>query len=247
MQVVRLVLSLIYWTLFAASAVAIFPVAFALWAVTRPFDRRGVVLHRFTSVWAWMYTFLNPAWRVRVIGRERFRPDATYVVVANHQSLLDILVLFRLFRHFRWVSKIENFRIPVVGWLMRLNRYIELERGKAESVRRMLRACERALAEGNSLLIFPEGTRSETGELRPFKTGAFELARASGCPILPVVIDGTARALPKHGIVLQGRHAIRVEVLDEIPPDDWKDLSSAELAARVRERIAAALARGRGA
>jgi 1-acyl-sn-glycerol-3-phosphate acyltransferase len=238
----RLVLSLVYWGLFALSAIAIFPVAFVLWALTRPFDRRGAALHRFTSRWAWLYTFFNPAWRVEVVGREKFRADRTYVVVANHQSLLDILVLFRLFRHFRWVSKLENFRIPLVGQVMRMNRYIELERGKADSVRRMLRACEQALAEGNSVMIFPEGTRSETGELRPFKTGAFELARSSGCPILPVAIDGTARALPKRGIVLQGRHAIRVEVLDEIPPDDFKDLTSAQLAARVREQIAAVLA-----
>ena len=160
-----------------------------------------------------------------MIGRERFREDRTYVVVANHQSLVDILVLFRLFRHFRWVSKVENFRIPLVGQVMRMNRYIEIDRGKADSVRRMLRACEEALREGNSVLIFPEGTRSETGELRPFKIGAFELARSSRCPILPVVVDGTARALPKRGIVLQGRCEIRVEVLDEIPPDDFKDLT----------------------
>jgi 1-acyl-sn-glycerol-3-phosphate acyltransferase len=239
----RLVLSLVYWGLFALSAIAIFPLALAIWALSRPFDRRGVALHWFTSRWAWLYTVLNPAWRVQVVGRERFRPGQTYVVVANHQSLLDILVLFRLFRHFRWVSKVENFRIPVVGWVMRLNRYVELERGKAESVRRMLRACEQELREGSSILMFPEGTRSETGELRPFKTGAFELARSSGCPILPVVVDGTAQALPKHGLVLQGRHEIRVEVLEEIPPDDFKDLTAAQLAQTVRERIAAALAR----
>jgi 1-acyl-sn-glycerol-3-phosphate acyltransferase len=242
-RAMRLVLSLVYWGLFALSAIAIFPIALLVWLATRPFDRRGVALHAFTSGWAALYTVLNPAWRVHVSGRERFRPDQTYVVVANHQSLLDILVLFRLFRHFRWVSKIENFRIPIVGWVMRMNRYVELERGKAESVRRMLRACEQALAEGNSLLIFPEGTRSESGALRPFKTGAFELARNARCPILPVVIDGTSKALPKHGIVLQGRHSIRVEVLDEIAPESFEGLNSSQLAEKVREQIAKALAR----
>jgi 1-acyl-sn-glycerol-3-phosphate acyltransferase len=239
----RLIGSVVYWGLFAASAIAIFPLAALVWLLTLPFDPRRIVLHAFTSGWAWIYTALNPAWRVSVLGREKFRTDRTYVVVANHQSLLDILVLFRLFRHFRWVSKVENFRIPLVGQVMRMNRYIELERGKADSVRRMLRACEEALAAKNSVLIFPEGTRSETGELRPFKIGAFELARSSRCPILPVVVRGTARALPKRGIVLQGRCEIRVEVLDEIPPDDFKDLTTAQLAARVREQIAAALAR----
>jgi 1-acyl-sn-glycerol-3-phosphate acyltransferase len=239
--VLRAAGSLFFWAAIVVTSAALFPVAVLIALVTAPFDRRRRLLHLFTCFWASLYSWLNPAWRVYVVGREHVRPDIAYVMVANHLSFLDILVLFRLFRHFRWVSKLENFRIPLVGWVMRMNRYIELERGKADSVRRMLRTCEKSLAERSSVLIFPEGTRSETGELRPFKVGAFELARSSRCPILPVAVDGTARALPKRGIVLQGRCAIRVQVLDEIPPDDFKDLSSAELAARVRQQIAAAL------
>ncbi len=241
MAAMRLVLSAAYWAFFALSVIALFPIAVVLWALTRPFDRRGVVLHRFTSWWGWMYSACNPGWRIEVTGRERFRPDEVYVVVANHQSLLDILVLFRLFRHFRWVSKVENFRIPFVGQVMRMNRYIEIVRGRRESVRRMMRQCTESLNAGSSVLIFPEGTRSETGELRPFKPGAFELARVTGRPILPVVVSGTAGALPKRGFVLRGRHDIRVEVLEEIPADELKDLTPQQLSARVRERIAARL------
>ena len=100
------------------------------------FDRRLVLLHRFTCFWASLYTWLNPAWRVRIEGREKIRPRTAYVMVANHQSLLDILVLFRLFTHFKWVSKIENFRVPCVGWNMSLNRYIKLRRGDRAERRR---------------------------------------------------------------------------------------------------------------
>ena len=82
-----------------------------------------------TCFWGSLYTWFNPAWPVKVVGREKIDPNETYVMVANHQSLLDIFVLFRLFRHFKWVSKIENFNIPCVGWNMRLNGYIELRRG----------------------------------------------------------------------------------------------------------------------
>src|SRR5882724_9659342 len=101
--------SFLFWVFLVLSSVVLFPVAVLVWAVTAPFDRRLVGLHRFTCFWASLYTWLNPAWRVRVEGREKIRRGAAYVMVANHQSLLDILVLFRLFVHFKWVSKIENF------------------------------------------------------------------------------------------------------------------------------------------
>ncbi len=178
---------------------------------------------------------------MRVEGRERIRPDAAYVMVANHQSLLDILVLFRLFVHFKWVSKIENFRVPFIGWNMALNRYIKLRRGSRESVAQALHACERALAQGNSIMMFPEGTRSPDGRLRAFKPGAFTLAQRTGAPILPIVIEGTASALPKRGFVLQGRHAIRVRVLDEIPHASFAREPVEAVTEAVRERFVAAL------
>src|SRR5438128_137113 len=236
----RRALSLVFWLFLAASSIVLFPVAVLIWAVTAPFDRRGALLHRFTCFWASLYTWLNPAWRVRVEGRERIRPDAAYVMVANHQSLLDILVLFRLFVHFKWVSKIENFRVPFIGWNMALNRYIKLRRGSRESVAQALNACERALAQGSSIMMFPEGTRSPDGRLRAFKPGAFTLAQRTGAPILPIVIEGTASALPKRGFVLQGRHAIRVRVLDEIPHASFATEPVERVTAAVRERFVAA-------
>src|SRR5438046_7983036 len=233
--------SLVFWLFLAASSIVLSPVAVLIWAVTAPFDRRGALLHRFTCFWASLYTWLNPAWRVRVEGRERIRPDAAYVMVANHQSLLDILVLFRLFVHFKWVSKIENFRVPFIGWNMALNRYIKLRRGSRESVARALHACERALAQGSSIMMFPEGTRSPDRRLRAFKPGAFTLAQRTGAPILPIVIEGTASALPNRGFVLQGRHAIRVRVLDEIPHASFAREPVEAVTEAVRERFVAAL------
>jgi 1-acyl-sn-glycerol-3-phosphate acyltransferase len=230
--------STLFWLFLVVSSLLLFPIAVLIWAATVLFDRRLVLLHRFTCFWASLYSWLNPVWRVHVEGREKIDPGQAYVMVANHQSLLDILVLFRLFAHFKWVSKIENFRVPCIGWNMTLNRYIKLRRGDKESVEQMMVACEQTLRAGNSIMMFPEGTRSADGRLKAFKHGAFTLAQRVGAPILPIVVEGTAAALPKRGFVLQGRHAIRIRVLDAIPYARVASLSVEALTAHVRAIIA---------
>jgi 1-acyl-sn-glycerol-3-phosphate acyltransferase len=214
-----------------------FPVALLCWALTLPFDRRKVILHRLTCFWASLYTWINPAWPVKVVGREKIDPNETYVMVANHQSLLDIFVLFRLFTHFKWVSKIENFRIPFIGWNMYLNGYIQLKRGDPSSIAVMLRTCRDNLDAGNSIMMFPEGTRSPTGKLRRFKPGAFDLAKDAKRPLLPIVVHGTASALPKRGVILQGRHRILIEVLDPIAYSAFAEDETEDSMLRVRELI----------
>jgi 1-acyl-sn-glycerol-3-phosphate acyltransferase len=158
-------------------------------------------------------------------------------MVANHLSFLDILVLFRLHTHFKWVSKVENFRVPFIGWNMSLNRYIRLKRGDRSSVVQMMKACEETLAQGNSIMMFPEGTRSPTGRMRSFKAGAFELALKTGSPLQPLVIHGTSDALPKRGFVLRGRHPIKVTVLDVLPYEHFSGLSAEDLSEHVRNLI----------
>ncbi|MEM7410724.1 MAG: lysophospholipid acyltransferase family protein [Myxococcota bacterium] len=237
----RVLFSTLFWVFLTATSVALFPVAVALWATTRLFDPQLRLLHQFTCFWASLYTWFNPAWPVKVVGREKIDRSEAYVMVANHLSLLDILVLFRLFVHYKWVSKLENFRIPFIGWNMRLNRYIALRRGDRASVVQMIRASLEALSEGNSIMMFPEGTRSATGQMRAFKPGAFEIALTAKRPILPIAIEGTAEALPKRGVVLQGRHPIRVTVLDPIPYAGFAGDSVEELTQRVRQRILEAI------
>jgi 1-acyl-sn-glycerol-3-phosphate acyltransferase len=239
-------MSFSFWMFIVVSSVLLYPLALLIWLGTM-FARRGVLLHRFTCFWASLYTWLNPAWRVHIEGREKIRRGAAYVMVANHQSLLDILVLFRLFVHFKWVSKVENFRVPFIGWNMSLNRYIKLRRGSSGSVSRMMNACKRALGKGNSLMIFPEGTRSADGQLQNFKHGAFTLAQQAKVPVLPIVLQGTSNALPKRGFVLQGRHTISVRVLDEIPYASFAQKPVDVLVDEVRKTIATELEQGEAA
>ncbi len=230
----RVTLSCLYWVFVGVSSIALFPVAVAIRLFTAPFDWRQRILHQFTCFWASLYSWLNPAWRVIIEGKERLRRGVPYVMIANHASLLDILVMFRLFVHFKWVAKMEAFRVPFIGWNMYRTRYVRLKRGDGKSIAGMMEACERWIRRGSSIMMFPEGTRSLTGTLRSFKHGAFTIARKTGAPLLPIVIEGTGRALPSKGFVIRGLHRIRIRILDEIPAEAWADLTPEAMAERTR-------------
>lgn len=227
----------------ALTSLIFYIIALTIWMLTLLVDRRLIVLHLFTSFWASLYLWVMPAWSVHVDGRRRDAWKRNYVIVSNHQSQLDILVAFRLFIPFKWVSKAEVFNLPFIGWNMRLNRYIKLKRGDKAGIARMFADCEKALSDGNSIFIFPEGTRSKTGQLKPFKPGAFILARQMRVPILPVVISGTHAALPKHSLTFHGQQQIRIRVLDPITPEQFPDGSVEALSDRVHALIAEELER----
>ena len=233
------VLSALFWTVIVLTCPVFFAGALLVWAVTAPFDRRKVALHLYSSAWAVCYVRLNPLWRLRTTGRGLLPWRGPAMLVANHASLIDILVLFDLFRPFKWVSKAEIFRVPVIGWNMRLNGYVPLVRGSGESVRRMLARCGELLDAGSPVLIFPEGRRTDDGTLQPFKDGAFDLAVRHGVPVFPIAVHGTRHALPKRGLVLRQHVDARVEVLPALHPADYADAAALRDAAR--ERIAAAL------
>jgi 1-acyl-sn-glycerol-3-phosphate acyltransferase len=210
--------SILYWTFFVASLPFLFVPQLVLFALAAPFDRRRLAIHLYACFWGVLYVWLNPIWRLRVEGRDKLPWRGPAVIVANHLSLLDILVLYGLFRPFKWVSKESIFRIPFIGWNMRLNRYVPLRRGDRESIKQMMDACRRHLDAGWPVLLFPEGTRSQDGVLKPFKDGAFRLACEAGCPVIPVAVSGTFAALPKHGIMLREPMRAVVRVLDPIDP-----------------------------
>ena len=208
-----------YWALIGVTCPIFFVGAVLVYALTVLVDRRLVVLHLYSSAWAMFYVVINPYWKVRVTGRDRLPWRGPAVLVANHASLIDILVLFALFRPYKWVSKAENFKLPFVGWNMRLNGYVPLRRGDRASVVAMLAQCGELLRRGNPVLFFPEGTRTKDGELQPFKDGAFELAVQHGVPVIPIAVHGTGRALPKHGMVLQDHVDCHVEILEPLSAD----------------------------
>jgi len=229
--------SIVFLIFISLTSIPLFLTALLLRVVTYPFDRRLRLLHLFTCFWASLYTWTMPAWRIRIEGREHVRKDVAYVIASNHQSQLDILVAFRLFFHYKWVSKIEIFRVPLIGWNMMLNRYVPLKRGDKQSIEQMLSQCAVHLAEGSSIFMFPEGTRSPDGEVKAFKLGAFQLAHQKKAPILPIVISGTNKALPKFSMNFTGVQKIYIKIFEEIPYDAFAHLSVQETAEMVRKFI----------
>lgn len=186
-------------------------------------------------------THFAPQWSLAVegtlpadIGRRG------YVVVANHESVTDPLLLSWVPCDMRWIAKEELFRMPLVGWAMRLSGDIPLRRGDGESIREMMDACERCLAAGVPVMIFPEGTCSKSAELLPFKLGAFTLAIRAGVPILPLAVAGSRAMRAKGGMRLLAADAC-VCVLEPISTEGLGEDDAPLLAERVRAHITAAL------
>jgi 1-acyl-sn-glycerol-3-phosphate acyltransferase len=238
---VKPTLSILFWIYFALSSMVLFAIALPLWLATLPFDRNGRLLHQYSCFWAAHYLYVNPLWRITVEKTAPIDRARRYVIVANHQSFADILVLYATYLPFKWVSKSAVFNVPFIGWHMYLNRYVSLKRGDKASIEKMAARCRAWLDRGVSVLIFPEGTRSQDGRLGPFKLGAFRLAREAGVEVLPIVVDGTAEALPKHGLTMATRADCRVRVLE--PLSVAADESDQAAADRVRDHLAQALDR----
>ncbi|HEY7681906.1 MAG TPA: lysophospholipid acyltransferase family protein [Gemmatimonadales bacterium] len=233
------VVSIWTWVVLATCLVVWLPLLALVRLVTLPFDPghywAGFLFRKIAVV----TTTLNPLWRFRVSGVLPANPRRPYVVVSNHESFADILLISHLPWEMKWLSKVEILRIPVLGWDMWLAGDVPVERGTTRSAVKALRRCGEILRQRVSVIIFPEGTRASSGDMLPFKDGAFRLALEAGVPVLPLVVRGTATALPKHGWRF-GRANAEVRVLE---PEETIGLTVSDVEAlkqRVRDRIARA-------
>jgi 1-acyl-sn-glycerol-3-phosphate acyltransferase len=237
----NIIKSLWVWFSSILFVILAFPVALILWLLSLAFDSRRLMNNKWMVIQGIVVTKMSPFWKVVTEGREKIDQNQAYVIVPTHQSMLDI-VFFNMLRHrLRWVSKIEVFRVPLLGWEMRMVKYIELVRGNKSSVIKMMEQCVESLQDGISVVIFPEGTRSLTGAIGKFKTGAFQLALKTDKPLLPVLIDGTGEILPKKGLIFGSRRIVRIRVLDPIFPGQFGTGDPEELAARVQSLMVTAM------
>jgi 1-acyl-sn-glycerol-3-phosphate acyltransferase len=219
------------------------PLLFAVWLSDR--DPRRVRTGRWFRRLGRALAKLNP-WRISISGLENLQADKVYVIVSNHQSLADIPVISHLRIDTKWLTKAELFRLPVMGWMLRMARDIPVERSDRGKSARALMQCAQWLRRRCSVVFFPEGRRSLDGEVLPFSEGPFKLAIREQVPILPLVVEGSGNALPKHSWVFAPRQDIHLQVLPAISVASWDPSQSASLRDTVRQTIVDELHRLRG-
>lgn len=161
------------------------------------FVRSGNPMHKIAWLWGRSILIVSRI-KVSVKGLSKIDQSRSYIFMSNHQSNFDIPVMLgHLKVQFRWLAKIELFRIPIFGHAMRKAGYISIDRNNRESAFESLKLAARKIKNGVSVLIFPEGTRSLDGKVRPFKKGGFVLAIDAGVPIVPIVLTGTRSIMTK--------------------------------------------------
>ncbi len=227
--------SALVWTIAILFLVILFPLTFIIWLLLLPFDMNRVVTHRILVYQGIALSGILPIWTIKTEGKEKIVKGSTYVIVSNHQSILDVLLLCNLRYTYKWVSKIENVKVPVLGWYLKMADYITVDRGNEESKVEMLEKSLNCLKRGTSIMIFPEGTRSFNNEIGLYKRGAFHLAIEAGVPLLPVVLDGSGDVLPKHGLKLGSHYDITIRVLDPVMPQDFSSQNPDILAEDIRK------------
>lgn len=228
----RAIRSGVVWPLiFLATALFGIPAIFA--ALLPP---RGDWFLRFARGWA--RTLLAMAGvRVRVKNGERLSRERSFVVVANHESFCDVLVLLaHLPLQVRFLAKRSVFRVPILGWSIAAAGFIPVDREERSRSAAAVQAALRRLEGGRSVVVFPEETRTATGELLPFKKGAAHLALTSGLPILPLGIAGTFRVLPR-GTFLITPGPVVLAVGNPIETGGRSPRERAALTGEVRERV----------
>ena len=233
------IVSLWAWLVLVLCILLWFPTLVVVRLLTAPFDRGRYIPGRiFRKIGPAMAT-LNPLWHFRYSGTVPKNPRRPFVVVSNHESFTDILLISHLPWEMKWLSKAELFRIPIMGWMLWLVGDIPVKRGFGPSALEAMARCRKALDNRVSVMIVPEGTRSRTSELLPFKDGAFRLAIEAGVPILPLAVSGTRTALPKHDWRF-GRSVAEVQVLEPVETAGLTLADVPALKARVRDMIVGA-------
>lgn len=228
------VFSIICYAYFFATGAVGIAVALLVRLVTFPFDPDCLLVHRLTRAWVRHYLKAIPGWNFTFEGTEQFQANQPYILVVNHQSAFDPLLLYMLPNPFKWTAKTWVFKMPVVGWLLRLTNSLEIS-NKHPLV--FLHKCRDVINRGMSVLIFPEGTRSGDGTLLPFKFGAFHLAASEKVPILPVVICGSRFIIPKGNFLKLGLNArVIVKALEPVRPQDF-DCNETAMREHVRNLI----------
>lgn len=177
---------------------------------------------------------LSPWWKIKVTGHERYDRSKPTIFIANHESFIDIPLLYELPWRMKWVVKHSMTYIPVMGWMVKLTGQLTINRSSKSAMRKLSNLVQ-PLKDLVPVMIFPEGTRSKDGEIQSFKNGAFLLAMEHGFNLQPVVVDGPFQILKSGSKLLSPRGNLKISVLDPIDVSRFDNMS--DLKTYAREKI----------
>jgi len=231
MNPLQLVRSLVFLAAVPVVTATVSILALLDFRITETTTRKAQIYPRF---WAKFLTRLAGV-RIRVEGMEQLDPKATYVFAGNHTSQFDIYAFQAACPHdFRWIAKKELFRIPIA---MRKVGFISIDRSHGRKALKSLNQAAKRIANGASVLIFPEGTRASNGRLQPFKAGAILLAIRAGVPVVPIGFNGASRVLPKGALLPRGGEIV-LRVGKPIPTTSYTARDKQALAEILHDRVA---------
>ncbi len=208
------------------------------------FSKKGNICHKLARAWAWSILAASRI-KVTVKGLSNIDSLGSCIYMPNHQSNFDIPVLLAHLKvQFRWLAKIELFKIPIFGYAMKRAGYISIDRSNRKSAFKSLKRAARIIREGVSVIIFPEGTRNLENNIALFKKGGFVLAVDSGVPIVPVIIHGTREIMPKKKLFIQTRDVI-LEIKKPIETKDYTRKTKEDLMEKVRQIISDSFEEGK--
>ena len=236
-------LSILYYIFTLLQVSFWFVVSIIVLGVTYPFDKSRRWVHECSRyICKWLFG-IPPRMKRTIDGLENIDQNKPYVMVMNHNSGIDIFAAYKIPLNFRWVSKREVFRVPFMGPLLTIHGDIPIERGNpSEAMAKVLSLGKLWLGRGASVAIFPEGTRSKTGEINRFKMGAFNLAKEANVEILPIVMTGTNNMFRKGWLVNWTNH-VAIRVMKPISVEEIAATDVKEMAQKVREQMVDELAK----
>lgn len=235
-------LSILYYIIVFCVAIVLYVLSWVAFFICYPFDKRRVVVHTISKWITCTFFELPPVFGRDTIGVEHVDKNQPYVIVLNHNSMVDIMSIYHIPLIFKWVSKREVYKIPLIGRLLFMHGDIVINRSNPKEAMQFVHdQGMKWLKRGASVSIFPEGTRSKDGEIHGFKAGAFILAKDAGVPILPVVIDGTDRIIRK-GWLMNWRTRVTIKVLPPVSAEEVQERSIKEVMNEVHDKMVETLA-----
>lgn len=217
----RTIFSILIWMYWTVCIILFFVIVALLYVVTFPFDQFSRIPNRVLKGLSWIMLKINPGWTFEIEGADLRKIEQPTIVVANHQSFLDLPLLYLLPWTMKWVAKKDLFRIPIFGWIVTMTGQIAIDRESMRSAKKLDKLIE-PIQEGIPAMIFPEGTRTVSGGMKPFKNGAFKLAKRYNLNVLPVVIKGGYEAMPRGEWRVSPRQHFSLSVLEPVRASDFE-------------------------